>query len=428
MKLFKDKNRGPKIKSEDVVIPEEFLEYEREAEARKKEEQATHQRDATLEEEMASFFSEAKDPSSNNRFETVQTENETDADSKRVESNVKRAKKSKKNKRTAVEKKEERQQRKANKTPIPKTFKAIWVLIVVVVATIVVMIGPIMAIDHVEINDLNYISDDKVEEMSGLPIGKNLFLFDASEAEKNLEAYPYVKDAKITRHLFHYIDIDITERTPAGIMLNNGNYLQFSKDGILLNNTKSLVNQNLPLITGFSMKDIPAPGEKFKDNDRFNDVLVILNASTDDLLKTIQEINIKDRSNILAYTSQGLEIRLGSVKHIESRMAILNDIINQVILGNIIEEPIEAIDIRYEKSPVVVLEGYQDVDAEEYLESIEAKKYSSNNETSGAAQVQQPASSPIENTPAPETNALWDNQNGTSDATMDGTGEVSPVQ
>lgn len=36
MKLFRDKNRGPKIKSEDVVIPEEYLEYEREAEARKR--------------------------------------------------------------------------------------------------------------------------------------------------------------------------------------------------------------------------------------------------------------------------------------------------------------------------------------------------------------------------------------------------------
>ena len=38
MKLFRDKNRGPKIKEEDVVIPEAYLEYEREQEEKKRQE------------------------------------------------------------------------------------------------------------------------------------------------------------------------------------------------------------------------------------------------------------------------------------------------------------------------------------------------------------------------------------------------------
>ena len=51
MKLFRDKNRGPKIKSEDVVIPEEYLEYEREAEARKRRE--VHEESAVSVQESA---------------------------------------------------------------------------------------------------------------------------------------------------------------------------------------------------------------------------------------------------------------------------------------------------------------------------------------------------------------------------------------
>ena len=96
----------------------------------------------------------------------------------------------------------------------------------------------------------------------------------------------------------------------------------------------------------------------------------------------IQEINIKDRNNILAYTSQGIEIRIGNVDNIESRMATLNDIMNQVILSNIIEEPIEAIDIRYEKSPVVVLEGYDNIDVSEYLDEDEDNKDQSSTDDS----------------------------------------------
>ena len=105
------------------------------------------------------------------------------------------------------------------------------------------------------------------------------------------------------------------------MLLNNGSYLQFSKDGVLLDNTKSLTNQSLPLITGFSMDEVPSPGEAFKDNARFSDILKVVNACSDDLLSMIQEINIKDRNDILAYTSQGIEIRIGGVDNIDARMA-----------------------------------------------------------------------------------------------------------
>ena len=135
------------------------------------------------------------------------------------------------------------------------------------------------------------------------------------------------------------------------------------------------------------MEDVPAPGEAFKDNERFEDILRIINACDDDLLRMLQEINIKDRNNILAYTSQGLEIRIGSVDNIETRMATLNDIINQVILSDIIEDPIEAIDIRYEKSPVVVLEGYSNLDVSDMVNqskdstSIQEKNNRANSDT-----------------------------------------------
>ena len=68
-------------------------------------------------------------------------------------------------------------------------------------------------------------------------------------------------------------------------------------------------------------------------------------------------------------------------------MATLNDIINQVILSDIIEDPIEAIDIRYEKSPVVVLEGYSNLDVSDIVNqskdstSIQEKNDRANSDT-----------------------------------------------
>lgn len=406
MKLFRDKNRGPKIKSEDVVIPEEYLEYEREAEARKKRERSEQEtQNNNVEEDplairvenllnvskqalqeqketasrttpdvtvgevvdaLEEMLPDTETPQQTVENETMDLEEALRAEKERSNNAARKARKRRKQShstKTSGEKK-----RKAKKDDnVPTAFKVLIVAIVLVVATVVVLLGPLMNINEVQVNDLKNMTEAQVEEIAGSPVGQNLFRYDASQAEEELRYYPYVQDVKITRHWPHWLEIHITERQPAGVLLNNGNYLQFSKDGVLLDNTSSLTDQNLPLITGFSMKEVPSPGEAFRDNERFSDALKIVNACSDDLLGMIQEINIKDRNNILAYTNQGLEIRIGNVDNIEARMAILNDIMNQVILSNIVEEPIEAIDIRYEKSPVIVLEGYDNIDVSDML-------------------------------------------------------------
>ena len=411
MKLFRDKNRGPKIKEEDVIIPEAYLAYEREQEEKKRQEKRAAEAKAkasiTESEEMKKIDAEIDDFKArldlmlNNRQaddeESLVTE-KPDVDvaeqTDMLENRSARAPKSKKTPsqqtkpdKKAKAKKKKKQKKQKQASVYPPQFIALLVGIVVAVAAIVVLLGPLMKIDKVDINELKYLSDDKVLEMTSNPIGQNLFRFNISKAENELLAYPYVDDVRISRHFPHRLEISITERQPAGVLLNNSNYLQFSKDGILLDNTKSLSNLSLPLITGFKMEDVPAPGEAFKDNERFEDILRIINACDDDLLRMLQEINIKDRNNILAYTSQGLEIRIGSVDNIETRMATLNDIINQVILSDIIEDPIEAIDIRYEKSPVVVLEGYSNLDVSDIINqskdstSIQEKNDRANSDT-----------------------------------------------
>ena len=409
MKLFRDKNRGPKIKEEDVIIPEAYLAYEREQEEKKRQEKRAAEAKAkasiTESEEMKKIDAEIDDFKArldlmlNNRQaddeESLVTEKPDVDVAEQTDMLENRSARAPKNKKTPSQQTKPDKKAKAKKTKkqkkqasvYPPQFIALLVGIVVAVAAIVVLLGPLMKIDKVDINELKYLSDDKVLEMTSNPIGQNLFRFNISKAENELLAYPYVDDVRISRHFPHRLEISITERQPAGVLLNNSNYLQFSKDGILLDNTKSLSNLSLPLITGFKMEDVPAPGEAFKDNERFEDILRIINACDDDLLRMLQEINIKDRNNILAYTSQGLEIRIGSVDNIETRMATLNDIINQVILSDIIEDPIEAIDIRYEKSPVVVLEGYSNLDVSDIVNqskdstSIQEKNDRANSDT-----------------------------------------------
>lgn len=398
MKLFRDKNRGPKTRREDVQIPEEYLEYERQAEEKRRmadsfltidemdfetSEETSPEEEQILPEEPS--FSSIDELTSIHEAQEVETIAFDDDPYEQVS----------KRERKKREKKAKNKESKQRQT-IEWRFVGLMALITLIVAGMVCLLGPIMAIDRVEVNGTKNLTEKQVLEIAEYPQSHNLFLYRTSKAKKELRLHPYVKNVKIRRHFPHWLSIDIEERTPAGILLDNGHYIQFSKDGILLDNTNSLLNPSLPIITGFSMRDIPAPGEHFRDNDRFKDALKIVNACSDDLLPMIQEINIKDRQNILAYTNQGIEIRLGSIKRIKSRMDALDDIMKQVILSNTVEEPIEALDIRYEKSPVIVLKGYHDAAEEnkqkyiaEERAKIDAEKKKSDSEKEAEDKAQE---------------------------------------
>lgn len=452
------------MKSEDVVIPEEFLEYEREAEARRSQqrdiddsrdedsggdeagdpfalrvEQLLNTSKQTLQEKTRDKAAPEIDVTVGEVVETLEDllpdtaakEEETEEEPISLEEALRREKLRSTRASKRRRKKEKKQPileqpsptegpsvtspekpKKAN-DDLPTGFKVLLVAIVLIVATVVVLLGPLMHIDRVEVNDLKNMTMAQVEEIAGNPIGQNLFLYRTGKAEQELSYYPYVQSVEIKRHFPHWIEIEITERQPAGVLLNNGSYLQFSKDGVLLDNTRSLTHQSLPLITGFSMEEVPSPGEAFKDNARFSDILKIVNACSDDLLTMIQEINIKDRNNILAYTSQGIEVRIGNVDDIEARMAALDDIMNQVILSGIIEDPIEAIDIRYAKAPVVVLEGYDNIDVSEYVDDEDSDDTQSG---SGTAQS---------NTAADQGTGYSQDASGTAGNASDAMGNTS---
>lgn len=381
MKLFRDKNRGPKTRREDVIIPEEYLEYERQAKAHRQVEATPLQTEAVVSQEAEEALIDA----SNTENISDELTDETAVldgpivDAEGLPPIEKDSKKSRlSDKLIHIKKKKEKPIERKPKRVKKFDMRLVGLMsgITLAVTLLVCLLGPLMAIDRVEINGTKNLKKEQVIQLAEYPQTRNLFLYRKSKAEKELQLQPYVKEVKIRRHFPHWISIDIVERTPAGILLDNGHYIQFSKDGILLDNTKALLNPALPIITGFSMKDIPAPGEHFRDNDRFKDALEIVNACSDDLLPMIQEINIKDRQNILAYTNQGIEIRLGSIKHIKKRMHVLEDIMNQVILSDTVEKPIEALDIRYEKSPVIVLKGYHNAAEEnkqKYLNEERAK-------------------------------------------------------
>ncbi len=229
-------------------------------------------------------------------------------------------------------------------------------LTVLVTTVVSLALSPLMNIETVHVSGNKVVSTDKVLKMARNPVGTNIFVFSKKDAIQSIKAHPYVESVDIKRELPRTLYIKVKERRPVGVLVNKGVYLQFSDGGLLLNSTNTLSTFNLPIITGMSLESVPQPGGAIKD-PTFKQALSIVNAMSDDLLKSIQEVNISKPKNILAYTSNGIEIRIGDATEIESRMKALDDIMEQVVLTKTVKGDIDYIDIRYQKAPVLKMKG-----------------------------------------------------------------------
>lgn len=256
----------------------------------------------------------------------------------------------------ARRKRRKQERRARERRALQPTFILFLVVTLIVTAVVGVLTSPICAIREVEIEGAAELKEEKILQEAGQPVGQNLFLYRSGQAEESLKMNPYVKDASISRKPFNAIVIHLDERRPVGILVDQEVFMRFSADGMLMDSSDTLQATNLPIITGLSLTSIPAPGG-FIEDALFHEALQIVNACPPDLIKLIQEINIAQPNNILAYTSKGIEVRVGNSQEIEKRMQMLADVLEQIVLTNALTEPVEYIDIRYMGSPSIKLKG-----------------------------------------------------------------------
>ena len=164
--------------------------------------------------------------------------------------------------------------------------------------------------------------------------------------------YPYIESVHIRKKLPNKIVIDVVERQAVGVVVTSDGYIQVSQEAIMLTIQPNLGNYNLPVISGIDLTDIPSPGQVI-ENENINQALKIISSCDADLLNNIAELNVGQENYILAYTNQGVEIRLGDVESIEAKMKDLNDILNDIVSQKVVEKNIQYIDMRYQGAPVI---------------------------------------------------------------------------
>lgn len=181
---------------------------------------------------------------------------------------------------------------------------------------------------------------------AAFPAHENIWLQNMRDAEKRIEAIPYVKTASIHRSLPATVHITIDERRPFAFVQFGPQRVVVDRDLRVLQTDS--VAQTLPVLTA---EDVPAPptGAFIRDTD-----LQRLRDDDDALLQAhvpVRSLRYDRFGDLVAMTPGGIALLLGDDTDLAKKTDLINPIISQVSVSG---KKLAAVDLRAPKTPVVV--------------------------------------------------------------------------
>jgi len=212
--------------------------------------------------------------------------------------------------------------------------------------------SPFFTIKNINVTGNELLDTEKIISLSQVNIGQNLFKIEKEEIIDRISVHPFIKEIEVKRGLPYTLKIHVIERKPVGLLVCPDGFIQVSEEGVFLALIHDIGEYSLPVISGVNLDQLPGPGQVIKNNE-LSLAIGIIGASSQELLNNIAEINIKNKGHILAYTLNGIEIRLGSFQNISEKLDDLNQILEDFNKKGLNGSNIEYIDLRFSGSPVI---------------------------------------------------------------------------
>ena len=210
--------------------------------------------------------------------------------------------------------------------------KTLVISFLVVLCLVVLAFTPWFRIKNIIIEGNEHIDDEYICRISGVSVGMNTFSIKLSEVIDNLEAEPYIHEARIKREFPNDVRIVVTESEPMAIIpFAEGKFALIDCYGKVLE-VITIENGEYPEITGVSVTvtqghDIePLDAKDESRVDAIRKILAELPACS--VRDRISEINLADINNIIVVLNSGkMEARLCDIDNIDYKLKMLASIV-----------------------------------------------------------------------------------------------------
>jgi len=183
------------------------------------------------------------------------------------------------------------------------------------------------AVQRVSVQGTNLITENEILKLSDGIQGQNLLLFDRKALEYKISLHPLVKSIQFQRKLPQTLVIQVTERTPAALVVVPKGVLEVDSEGTFLRRLESWPKSDYPVISGIELSDTVGPGQNLA-NPLLNAALRLLGQAPPELVIQIGELNVNAIEQITLFLTSGVEVRLGQANDWADKLQALYQLIS----------------------------------------------------------------------------------------------------
>jgi cell division protein FtsQ len=204
--------------------------------------------------------------------------------------------------------------------------------------------SPALDIEHVTVRGAGQTSQDAITEAAGVAAGDALVWFDTGDAERAVEALPWVDRATVERTWSGQVTIEVTERAAAAALAgDDGAWLVVDGTGRILQVTDAQPT-DVPLVEGVSASG--RPGDRL--DDAGVDAATVAGAVPPSLRPAIATITGQGDDVAIALRDGGA-IVMDGVEDAEAKLAAAAAVLATVPAGCV-----EQLDVSVASSPALI--------------------------------------------------------------------------
>jgi len=227
-------------------------------------------------------------------------------------------------------------------------LESVFFILILIVSGYVLLQSPIFEVHQVHVRGNEFLSEDQIIAVANVGIGENIFKVDLNAAVANLELISMVKEVRADRSLPSTVVFTILERKPLGLLPAREGFIKVDGDGVYLQKAGA-GTPGLPVLTGIDY-ELPNPGQPVR-SERLDDALAVIMGLPASVVTNLSEVHTGEGGQILLYTLDGIQCRLGLAMEIEEKGAILEQLLQQLSKQG---DKINYIDLSSTGQPVVL--------------------------------------------------------------------------
>lgn len=206
----------------------------------------------------------------------------------------------------------------------------------------IVVYSPLFSVREVRVLGNRYMPKEDICRVAGVYPGVPLFQVRTAEMAQLLMKDLRVEQAVVRRSLPSTLEIQVTERRPVATVDCDFGYVDLDREGTVIDAYKTLKKMAIPMITGIKLKDIYI-GDTITD-ENLKAALVYLYTMKPETNGQISEVSLKNPNDVMAYTTGGVQIRLGHLDRLEEKAHLTDSFVVDL---EVTKRPVEYVDFKY---------------------------------------------------------------------------------